>query len=207
MLFSLPSPSSLVLLSSRNSATMVTWRHTSLYSLFQLEPKIFPQLFLGPLLRTRRSAIGLLFSFCLFVCLFVFPFPWQQSQKPLKKSVKLPQFFSRFFSGEYEAASVVAMTSSIHKFHHVGFRHFLMNSFRRLWTTGCFVQDIFKNFSLAKTKQTAILKGNTGNCGLRQCSRLSCRNWLSRLSCNANFKRRERELKMSFHFERTRLYV
>ena len=31
MPFSLPSPSSLVLLSSSNSATMVTWRHTSLY--------------------------------------------------------------------------------------------------------------------------------------------------------------------------------
>ena len=30
MPFSLPSPSSLVLLSSRGSATMVTWRHTSL---------------------------------------------------------------------------------------------------------------------------------------------------------------------------------
>ena len=30
----LPSSSSLVLLSSRNSATMVTWRHTSLYSGF-----------------------------------------------------------------------------------------------------------------------------------------------------------------------------
>ena len=29
----LPSPSSLVLLSSRNSATMVTWRHTSLLSI------------------------------------------------------------------------------------------------------------------------------------------------------------------------------
>ena len=67
-----------------------------------------------------------------FVCLLVFPLPQQQSQKSLRKSGKLPQFLSRFFSGEYEAASVVAMTSSIHKFHHMGFRHFLMISFRRL---------------------------------------------------------------------------
>lgn len=68
----------------------------------------------------------------------------------MRKSVKLSQFLLRFFSGEYEAASVVAMTSSSHKFHHVGFRHFLMNSFRRLRTTGCFVQDVFKNFTVGK---------------------------------------------------------
>ena len=37
MPFSLPSPSSLVLLSSRNSATMVTWRHTS--PLYYSRPK------------------------------------------------------------------------------------------------------------------------------------------------------------------------
>ena len=140
------------------------------------------------------------FVFILFVCLFVFIFPSNNPRSHWESQLNCPSFFR--FS---EAASVVAMTSSIHKFHHVGFRHFLMTSFRRLWTTGCLVKDFLRILALAKTKQTAILKGNAGNFGLRQCSRLSCRNWLSRLSCNANFKRRERELKMSFHFERTRL--
>ena len=52
----------------------LVYQFSSLEARRELEPKCIPQVFLGSLLRTRRSVIRQ-----------IFPSPWKQSQKSLQK--------------------------------------------------------------------------------------------------------------------------